>query len=726
MPPLHNNYRHHDLRTQGDCDGGDDNNHNSNRDDALRTQLAATEAARTTLTTTSDQSLSVAPSEATNHLSLTTDTTNNDPPSSVPSRSADVRTLPGRTSVTTATTTTATTTTLPSRTADHHSVVVRPAASDNPVRTLVHNWLVWGIAVPALSVAGWTWLTSSSTSASWWWDGWSVSTIVLTALATPVLAIVQGSLGILQFRVRFGAAPVPVTPAHGVVYVTPDDNDGDDYECLQNGEATTTTSTAAASRPPQTLDEAAQFVSPVRLLVIGDSLAIGVGQRNSSTPILPQVIAQTLSRKLHRVVYWTCHGAPGASTGWIVRELERGVVVTSSGTDDIADNDAGSSTDTVLSHQPSKASPYEQSNIEGQISRQSSSCQETTDLSEDAATVWRNRLTSHSRRFNPELLGPYDIVVVLTGSNDLKSAFFPFLLTGEDAEFRRQAQERGGSYTQELRLLLETLYEKMSVQIQTFRDQVLTQVEAATESVRERVEAATESVRERVEETMERIAPGRSFEQLFGRPKADGDDDDRVDGAPGNDVDRRQVIRKAALLEPCDSNNTVTDESDDDESDTASVQQGNSRHFPLVVLPGMPSRALPIFQTVPLRWLSCPIVDIMDQHKQELAHLHPGRVLFVPAPPLPHVYEYEAHRGEYWKERGDEDVALCLRDPPRRPHDQRLERAMQEYYATHKSWTWWKQSALFAEDQIHPNDEGYDFWGRYIAHAIVDEWKEKD
>ena len=29
--------------------------------------------------------------------------------------------------------------------------------------------------------------------------------------------------------------------------------------------------------------------------------------------------------------------------------------------------------------------------------------------------------------------GPYDVAVVFTGGNDVKSTFFPFLLTGEDA-----------------------------------------------------------------------------------------------------------------------------------------------------------------------------------------------------------------------------------------------------------------------------------------------------
>jgi lysophospholipase L1-like esterase len=355
-----------------------------------------------------------------------------------------------------------------------------------------------------------------------------------------------------------------------------------------------------------------------------------------------------------------------------------------------------------------------------------------------AAGPWRDRLSAHRKRFNPDVLGPYDIVVVLTGSNDLKSAFFPFLLTGEDAEFRRQARERGGSYNKELRRLVETLYDKMKVQIQHLREQV----EAATESVRERVEQATETVRERVEETMERIRiPGggskSSLEQLM-FPSRNAPMKQEVEAERCVDKDQHRHLDSSSTASTDDS---VLGDSDDDDGnegiagaaadncedegdDEASVQQGHSRTFPLVVLPGMPSRALPIFGTVPLRWLACPIVDIMDRHKHDLATNHPGQVLFVPAPALDDVREYESRNGPCWREKSDENVVLNLHDPVRDPSvDAKLERSMQEYYGSRRSWTWRTQSALFAEDQIHPNDMGYDFWGRYIGRAIYREWQ---
>lgn len=639
------------------------------------------------------------------------------------------------------------------------------------------------------------------------------TTAVAAAFLAPVLAIVQGSLGILQFRVRFGRAPVPVTPSHGVVYAEDPPRSAKTGTSRRNREnrrdeaAATVTerdrllshragtarsavadASSAKLSSTKSIDDARKL-PPVRLLVIGDSLAIGVGQRHSAFPVLPSAIARTLSRKLGRVVYWTCHGAPGASTGWIVRELERGVASSSSPHSHSSALSPATPTATSCSlapeavvvdwkkRDPASSPPRNQTascSAEGLMSRQSSISSEVSDeeISNDdphEAGPWRDRLAAHRRRFNPDLLGPYDIVIVLTGSNDLKSAFFPFLLTGEDAEFRRQAQMRGGSYSKELTRLVETLYDKMKVQIQHFResiqtgvDQVRTQVEAATESVRERVEQATESVRERMEETMERIMIPKgkgsksSLEQLVfpsssrsGCPRSHKGEEDM--SALKSGLDTRNL--EASSTTSTDDSAQGGDNSDDEEcesldgsrrenddgfesgsagaehedcdDDEASVQRGHSRNFPLVVLPGMPSRALPIFGTVPLRWLACPIVDIMDRHKHDLqADLHPGQVLFVPAPGLEDVREYEHRRGRYWEEKSDENLVLNVHDPPRDPvvHSA-LERSMQDFYGSHRSWTWRPQSGLFAEDQIHPNDRGYDFWGRYIGHAIYRDWQ---
>jgi lysophospholipase L1-like esterase len=582
---------------------------------------------------------------------------------------------------------------------------LRPPDDETPVKTIVNKWL-WRIMMPAAIVA---W----SSSRRW--------TVVLGAtLATPFLAILQGAFGILSYRIYFRDAPIPMAPSHGVVAVRPGDKQIDG-SCNDDSRRTLSTDqTALPKQPPPPphpvpygggcsiqdgdfLKKAAQE-RPVRILVIGDSLAIGVGQAQQSTPIMPEVIAKTLSKLLGgRVVYWTCHGAPGASAGWLVRELERGLDYLNLSEEEEDEDD----TDEILEPPPTKVEENTCSETDESSSDESSTegvyvgtgkVQGQDGKSSNISSrrmsikVWRRRLVQHQKRFDPHFLGPYDIAVVLTGSNDLKSACFPFLLTGEDVEFRRQAKARGGNYSKELRILLETLNTKMQVRLH---------------KLRESVEAATETVRERVEETIVRIAPATGSRIVYKRPERDR--------AATNDLSHERALH--------------TDEHD---------EHTESRHFPLVVLPGMPARALPKFQKLPLRWLAVPVVDIMDMHKRNLAKSHPGQVLFVPAPSLEEIDKYENQEGDIWKQRCSEDTALNVRAIKTRDRH-RIEGEMRKYFGENNTtstddnigWLPFAQrpagpgSKIFSKDRIHPNDTGYDFWGRYIANAINEKWEKK-
>jgi lysophospholipase L1-like esterase len=645
---------------------------------------------------------------------------------------------------------------------------------------MFHSWF-FGIMLPVGAV---TWKIS----------GGSIVMTASAALSVPMVAIVQGSLGILRYRLYFGDAPLPLSPSHGVVIVecpsakslaTTGRGASDSFEqpvplqktksfplslgCLcgmdhsqsRYCEMAVTSLHGRASSDDQKLRNGSHGPltdipslgafehdtrRPIRLLLIGDSLAIGVGQARQCTPVMPEVLAKTLSARLGgRVVYWTCHGAPGASTGWIVRELERGVTYLNpkeESNDDLAaridddeeESDESSSQDaSLLSEHP----PLDQENnaqicsdtdesssdeSTGALPRPSRSplSPETVTMVKQQRALWRERLAQHRKCFDPEVLGPYDIVIVMTGSNDLKSAFFPFLLTGEDAEFRRQAKARGGNYTKELRRLLETLNRDVRSQLLQIRHSV----EAATETVIEKVEETVERIVSSTSPAGRRINPCRfSFRERLGV--------------------RKEPVSPRRHSDPM-SNGSAQPESSLAEGDTAASSTAIlQKQFPLVVLPGLPSRALPIFRIAPLRWLAVPIVDILDMHKRRLAKSHPSEVMFVPPPSVDDLAAYESCTGEMWHQRCQEDTILALRDVRRRDC-RRVERDLRSYYA-HKDrrqwageglrkkpadgwWSWFSNpsptpgAGIFSVDQIHPNDDGYDFWGRYIANSIADEW----
>ena len=108
-----------------------------------------------------------------------------------------------------------------------------------------------------------------------------------------------------QYRILYRDAPLPLSPAHGVVVVNPNTTDtiaascaNDEHitgcSCLGGRRWRNTTHVSESER--QILARALEE-RPLRLLVIGDSLAIGVGTSRSCTPLMPEVIAQPSPRR---------------------------------------------------------------------------------------------------------------------------------------------------------------------------------------------------------------------------------------------------------------------------------------------------------------------------------------------------------------------------------------------------------------------------------------------
>lgn len=599
------------------------------------------------------------------------------------------------------------------------SSIAIPATSDplveHPVRRMQILWIGY-ILLPSALVA--------------WFLTKKLLAVFAAMLTVPLLAFLQGFFGMLSYRCFYGDSPLPLSPSHGVVLVHPEDRrDHNRIPLHQRSTAESRSFTPARTEKNSNiaksqvsglgsersstatvsllLQQAAEE-PPLRLLVLGDSLAVGVGQASSCTPVLPEVIAKTLSKRLGgRVVYWTCHGAPGASTGWIVRELERGVNYLNNRPNGTAVRDSvveeeGETTESFPGRVEVHSSCSESEDSSSDESSESHSIrgavQGDASLSKTSLALWKDRLAQQRLLFDTQVLGPYDIAVAVTGSNDLKSTFFPFLLKEEDAETWKQSQDRGG-YSQELLRLLEQLGGRMHLRFQDLKDSV---------------ESATDTMLEKVGETLDRIAPGTGFHVQ-------------------NSYRESSRTRKLS-----------------DESSSSAITEDlkpknnfakHPAHFPLVVLPGMPARALPAFQHYPLQWLSVPMVDIMDVHKRNLAVSHPGDVLFVPAFAVSELDKYVEQRGSIWEEACQEETVLAIRDVHRHKCRQ-MEKIMHKYYERRDPLgqgacrnrpvgslsrilrgpppSHWK---AFSLDKTHPNERGYDFWGRHIGNAIFDEWQ---
>jgi hypothetical protein len=424
----------------------------------------------------------------------------------------------------------------------------------------------------------------------------SVIIVASLLLIAPVLAaLVQGGAALLNFRRNYADAPLPKIPSHGVVIAGRD------------------------SLPEESL----------RLLVIGDSLAVGVGQSVSCTPLMPEAIATQIASATGKAVYWTCFGETGASTPWIIRMIEEANV-----------------------------QKYSEFKVPEEAKNDCKTFQaEGSLLDEETIEEWKQKLYLYRQSFrelyfDPESWGPFEIVVLVTGTNDLKATIFPFLLDEEDKELRRQIKSHKGGAIEDVKLFIETLNRKMERGLQRTLDEIITSAEELSETVRQNLD---------------------QMESYF-------------DGSISNSTSI-QGIQKTDL-----STASVLDCTQGVNSNFRS--QKEEFIAPLFVLPGSPIRLVPAFRRAPLQWLAVPVFDFMDDMKKAFAFNNPSDILFVEDCSLDEAIDYESRRGKY-ESKGAMYDTINSEVPLSR-------------------WPGKPGTKIFSCDTIHPNEAGYDMYGTEI------------
>ena len=471
--------------------------------------------------------------------------------------------------------------------------IVANAKSRNRSRTILSSLNNSGECVVSSGIASIVVLTEDATKAAWLVSTPPTDTLLADPLqlckfllaafiATAVAAVAQGAFATIRYRRNFGDAPAPRVPSHGVVVVR--------------------------SRSERNSEIAIANASDcLNLLVIGDSLAVGVGQLNTAYPVLPEEIAKELSKSLRKPVFWTCCGESGASTQWIIRMLEQ---------PDVVDVDPDHIGQLGLAEVIEEVAHYD-------------------DDADILQQTWRKKLDRYREFCNPENLRPYDVVVLVTGPNDLKSVFLPFILDEEDRQLRQQKHggKRDGGFIGDIRLFIRTLNEKMENRVQKFRQGLQMQLEKTLQDLRESMDEFARILNVNMDDV---------FDQLVGPP---GVVENLLDG-----------IEEDLMKE-------------------------NASFSTLYVLPAVPVRALPSLQEmIPLRWLAGPIFDAMDRKKKLFASSNPDSVLFVDGLPFSTMLEFEENRGQLWEASNDGAVILASRDigprqrnPSGRCHERELQ-----------------------------------------------------
>lgn len=452
----------------------------------------------------------------------------------------------------------------------------------------------------------------------------AVKYVAGVAVATPAFAVIQASLLLLEYRINHGNAPRPDSPSRGLAIA----GSRGDYRSTRSREN-----------------------QPLRLLVIGDSLAAGVGVSNSSSPVLPQTIAQSLSRALNgRPVMWTCIGTPGYSSTQILQEIyelpqdppifllsrladwqreqrqaaQKRMEVTSRKARSwwqkrkaTSPETMGEDTDTGPVEKAGRFLRRMRNQIQRELQEISSALNTETpmdqmEVKDESGQITGKQSTLVQRRptrrrlprkdsvLHSSVVEDYDVAIVLTGINDLKDIFLPFLMSNtrkEELARSRDELHSDGGFRGNLILLVDALRSRMNLAPSLKRDETL----------------------------------------------------------PDENCINSEKLQKS---------------------------RDDAEFGPLVVFPAIPTSPSSLSQMVPLRWFLIPLIRSMDRNKQALAELYPELVLFVRSPSANMFAQAESLNSPLWDSWNQEQVGLRLTDIAQQASE-RVEKLMSAHY---ESW----------------------------------------
>ena len=587
---------------------------------------------------------------------------------------------------------------------------------------------------------------------------WTVGVLV----TTPIIAILQGIHKLNDYRVHHGDAPRPVMPSRGVaIAVTKEDE-----QELKRGPGgffpilSTTTKTAKAKDQSQpTTSHGLNHPSqrPLRILVVGDSLAAGVGISKSGTPVLPESIARELSMAFGgRVVYWTCLGTPGVSAAQIVQDIHRMEPHTPGRLESLLKEWQAKRRRWLLRQELKRrrteidednpAVDQESSNVLRKWWKQVSSSNTKKTPREIGTTTknvfreWWDQLTTRVKEdihdireivqsevaefeledydadmenlredkdqpplilrgnlfrrdsLDPRVAAQYDITIVLTGLNDLKDTFMPFMMMGPNSSIEEGTKRLVGGLKSQLRRVLDALKQKMGVDLE-------------------------------VEESR---------------------------GSSDNSNNR--------TVSSSSSKRLPSEASPQQNQPSASLILTATTKRPLIVVPALPVAPLVLFKTAPIKWFLLPLFTAMEANKRALSEVFPELVLFVPQPSNKAWRDIEAGLGpinegldkerllfrltdatyqakerikqlmkqhyQKWVDDQHQEESNQRQSPSDQEHETREQQEPQDSRKMLSTTRYSRASRLIAADNMHPNDAGYEAWGRHIAGAIVQHWKQ--
>jgi hypothetical protein len=595
--------------------------------------------------------------------------------------------------------------------------------------------------------------------------------------ATPCIALLQGSLMLNDYRVRHADAPRPIMPARGVAVAVDDEQAAKSWSSYYVLWRIRHPFTALPSDQP-----------PLRLLVVGDSLAAGVGISKSGVPILPESIARALSKALDgRAVHWTCIGTPGVAASQIVkdiheietydpnprsRQLERIVKefqarrrlwmerrrrqeekleASSNGLIQVVTSDGANADEKPKNYIRQWWEQIHQSN-ENNLKSPKEIRETTRNNIEEWWKQVRNKFRQRREKVEEDISAIKGIVLeplpILDGEDD--DYFYDYYREHpleEEAGSGTNVKDRNKERDQIPLIRKGSVFRRSSVNAEAAAQYdiavVLTGLNDVKEAFMPHMMMASKQGK-----ANEATGDRRLQTELF-----------RVLEALQDKMRGMDLEHGVGEVEARDNSSGLS-------NSVAPLKR------PLVVVPELPVAPLQLFRLVPLCWFLVPIFRAMEDNKKFLASCFPQYVVFVEQPDLHWWTDPEAGIGPVRENIQQEQLLLRVTDITHTARE-RIENLMKQYYHKevqaeekelpaalgrnnieciiendtkirmmddhdHLHYDVDRKTAdpknsegqllgsnLVSIDKVHPNDEGYELWGRHIAAAIIKHWNNK-
>eukprot|EP00980_Cylindrotheca_fusiformis_P007713 scaffold1637_cov108-Cylindrotheca_fusiformis.AAC.2 len=453
--------------------------------------------------------------------------------------------------------------------------------------------------------------------------------IVAAILAVPIFIVFslfyRGSVMLLEYRKFFGSrAPITLSPTHGVVSAFVSSSTENTASCTSEIFDNDLDYHFKTYSSNSTFDSTQ---NPLRILIVGDSTARGVGIQDSCHPVMPEVLATVLSRHFNgRPVYWSAVGEPGATIKMIAEQIQQ----TRNAPAEVSMNEFH-----ALHRTPTVDPNDRESEVAANV------CKAHEDRYTPDQLQWIKKLEYHEHMYKSNPFSGYDYVVALSGMNEVKRILIPFLIEKSDG-FGITSSEDGGNASAAL---------------------------TADRGFKADLKALIQKLKD-----------------------------------VSNDLYRNDRCSSGEDEEDCTPKTTTT--------------------TPHIIFPGMPVKHAPVRAGFLLRWILTKSCQILDNLKQLVEDEDPEHVFAAPIVSDEDTLDFIQKKGILADAiNAKEDVKLRLVHVNGKVCRNLMDE-MTTFYSQNRASVepGKKMLELFSPDAVHPNDLGYDYFGRYLGLMIIEKW----